>query len=61
VCGCPERLCWSGGFLFGGQPSWSIVVGVSVTSAVLIPGMQGVVCATISSRQLLKESRTAVH
>jgi hypothetical protein len=47
VCGCPECFCWSGSLLFGGQISWSLVVGVSVSSAVLMPRMRGVLCVAI--------------
>jgi hypothetical protein len=61
VCDSPECFCWSGGFLFGGKPSWSFVVGASVTSAVLTSRMQGVLCATISPKQLHKKSRTALE
>jgi hypothetical protein len=35
-------LSWM--FLFGSQPSWSFVVGVSMKLAVLISRMQGVLC-----------------
>jgi hypothetical protein len=45
---CPEYFCWSGSFLFGGQPSWSFVVGVSVTSAMLIPRVQCINTADVT-------------
>jgi hypothetical protein len=50
---CYLQFCW---FIFGsvcdcllhgGRPSRSFVVGISVTSVVLMPRMQGVLCAVI--------------
>jgi hypothetical protein len=47
ACGRPECFCWGGRLLHSGRPSRSLVVGVSVTSVVLVPGMQGVLCAVV--------------
>jgi hypothetical protein len=47
ACGCPECFCWGGRLLNDGRPSRSFVVGVYMTSVVLVPRMQGVLCAAI--------------